>query len=218
MLGLLKTFGKGILYVIGLPFFLVALVLFAVFGILAFIFQIIKSIIVFFTGRKFFPELPEDKELRLLKEAANQHASQEPVEQQSVDNSQSIITPLVEEEIIQEEPVAKPAPSIEETVFIESEEETISDNKKDDPEDPEGGDHVFERLIEEEPEEEIIEEETETEEEAEPTVLETAETNDEEDLVEELETYVPRSSNYDNQIEDDDEDTDSGVDIDYDVR
>ena len=49
------------------------------------------------------------------------------------------------------------------------------------------------------------------------TILETAEEKEsEEDLVEELETYIPRSSNY--SAADEDEDIDTGVDIDYDVR
>ena len=69
MVDLLKAFGRGILYILCFPFFLVALAIFAVIGLLAFIFQLIKSIFYFFTGQKFFPELPEDKELRLMKEA-----------------------------------------------------------------------------------------------------------------------------------------------------
>jgi hypothetical protein len=49
------------------------------------------------------------------------------------------------------------------------------------------------------------------------TILETAEEKEsEEDLVQELETYIPRSSNY--SASDEDEDIDTGVDIDYDVR
>ena len=71
MVSLLKTFGRGILYVLGLPFFILALLIFAVIGLFAFLFQAIKSIIFFFTGQRFFPELPEDKELRLLKEKQN---------------------------------------------------------------------------------------------------------------------------------------------------
>ena len=61
MVNLLKTFGRGILYVLGLPFFILALLIFAVIGLFAFLFQAIKSIIFFFTGQRFFPELPEDK-------------------------------------------------------------------------------------------------------------------------------------------------------------
>ena len=120
MIGLLKAFGKGILYVIGAPFFVVALVLFGAIGLLAFIFQIFKSIIFFFTGQKFFPELPEDKELRLKREAAA--AREEPVQE---DTSSNIISPIFEEEIPVPEPEPspifvqrnEPEPTIEETVF-----------------------------------------------------------------------------------------------------
>ena len=49
------------------------------------------------------------------------------------------------------------------------------------------------------------------------TILETAENKEsEEELVEELETYVPRSSNYADDF--DEEDTDTGVDIKYDTE
>ena len=221
MLNLLKTFGKGILYVIGLPFFLLALVLFAVFGILAFLFQIIKSIIFFFTGQKFFPELPEDKQLRLLKEAANQPANPEPAPQQ-YDNPQSIIMPFEQEQVQKEEqPIIKETPAqttIEDVCFNEPDEEEELPKKQEDPEDPEGDAPSILDLFDDEPEDDIHIRE-EPVEEVEETVLETAASDKEdEDLVEELDTYVPRSSNYEAQVDDDEEDTDSGVNIDYDVR
>ena len=53
----------------------------------------------------------------------------------------------------------------------------------------------------------------------EETVVETAEPKmDEDEMVEELETYVPRSSNYSATEDDDGDDTDTGVNIDYDFR
>ena len=79
MVNLLKMFGKGILYILGFPFFVLALIIFGAVGIFLFLFQLIKSIFYFFSGRQFFPELPEDKELRLMKAkaaAASQEASQ----------------------------------------------------------------------------------------------------------------------------------------------
>ena len=78
MVDLLKAFGRGIIYVICFPFFIVALAIFAVIGLLAFIFQLIKSIIFFYTGQKFFPELPEDKELRLMQEAEEARRNPQP--------------------------------------------------------------------------------------------------------------------------------------------
>ncbi len=207
MIGLLKAFGKGILYVIGAPFFVVALVLFGAIGLLAFIFQIFKSIIFFFTGQKFFPELPEDKELRLKREAAA--AREEPVQEERDDN---IISPIFEEEIpmpeIKEAPIfiekeePKPEPTIEDTVFEDASsiEDFINDEEEDNPE------------------ETVEEEEEETVEEEKHTVLETSEEpEEEEEEFEELETYVPRSSTYSDANDDEDNNTDSGVDIKYDL-
>ena len=74
MVELLKNFGKGILYVIGFPFFLVVLAIFAAFGLIAFVFQLLKSILFFFTGQKFFPDLPEDKQLKALQAAKNERS------------------------------------------------------------------------------------------------------------------------------------------------
>lgn len=196
MISLLKTFGKGLLYVIGAPFFIVALVLFGAIGFIAFVFQIFKSIIFFFTGQKFFPELPEDKKLRLMQEAA--HQQNQPVEQ---DNNSNIISPLVNEELPEPEPAPifmtrnEPEPTIEETVF----EDTSS----------------LEDFINDEEEEEIPEPPHEEE----HTVLETNnEQVEEEEEFEELETYVPRSSTYSAANDDEeDNDTDSGVNINYDL-
>ena len=201
MIGLLKAFGKGILYVIGAPFFVAALILFGAIGLLAFIFQIFKSIIFFFTGQKFFPELPEDKELRLRREVAMR--KEEPIQE---DTSSSIISPIFEEEIPVPEPEPspifvqrnEPEPTIEEIVF----EDTSS---------------LEDSINEEKAPEETIEEEEEPEEDH--TVLETSEEKEkeEEEEYEELETYVPRSSTYSDTSDDDDNNTDSGVDIKYDL-
>lgn len=198
MISLLKTFGKGLLYVIGAPFFLVALALFGVIGLFAFIFQIIKSIIYFFTGQSFFPELAEDKKLRLMREAAE---AQNQPQENSV--ASPVITPI-QNDVLEEQPQPvfvqreTPAPTIEETVFEDT--SSLEDFIEED--------HVEETPIESEYDDEPLEEEH--------TVLQT---NDEEETTEddfeELETYVPRSSTYSNASDDEDNDTSSGVDIDY---
>jgi len=208
MVSLLKTFAKGILYVLGLPFFILALVIFGVIGIFAFLFQAIKSFIYFFTGQKFFPELAEDKELRLLKENANQPVNQAP-EENIFTHYEETDEPLMQEEKVEEtipneEPIVE---TVEEACFKPAfvEEETIEETSEDDL-----GNLLDEEVIEEEKEIEPSKEEE--------TVLQTAEKEEsEEELVEELETYVPRSSNYGEEV-DEDEDTDIGVDIDYNVR
>ena len=105
MVNLLKTFGKGILYIIGFPFFVVALLIFGVIGIFLFIFHLIKSIIYFFTGQKFFPELPEDKQLRLKQEAAYAAAHPEnTIIEQDPMVQDNIKSPMIEQVAFSEEP------------------------------------------------------------------------------------------------------------------
>ena len=127
MVDLLKAFGRGILYILCFPFFLVALAIFAVIGLLAFIFQLIKSIFYFFTGQKFFPELPEDKELRLMKEAEEAKNNPQPQPQPQV-NNQSQSGLLYEETYDEDDFLEEPTPetplprqqtTIEEVVFEE---------------------------------------------------------------------------------------------------
>ncbi len=59
-----KSFGKGILYLLVLPFMLVILAIYAVVGLFVFIFMGIKSIILFFTGRSLYDDFPEDKKAK----------------------------------------------------------------------------------------------------------------------------------------------------------
>ena len=220
MVSLLKTFGKGVLYVIGLPFFILALLLFAVYGLGIFLFQAIKSIVFFFTGQRFFPELPEDKELRLLRERNANRSSSETMQEETKPEEDNIIFGY-EEEPVEEQP--EPQKEVEEKpIFSNIEEACFNDAPKaeetttPEPEEINTNDilnNVLNAGNDEPVEETLIEEEVKQE-----TVLETAEPKqDEDDLVEELETYVPRSSNY-SASDDDDEDTDLGVDIDYDYK
>ena len=120
MVDLLKAFGRGILYVILCPFFLIVLALFAVIGLLAFIFQLIKSIIYFFTGQRFFPELPEDKELRLRREAEEAARNPQPQPAPQAAPAQNQQSNLVFEEMFdqsafveepKETPIVTPAPA-----------------------------------------------------------------------------------------------------------
>ena len=209
MIGLLKAFGKGLLYVIGFPFFLLALLVFAIIGLLLFIYQIIRSIIYFFTGQKFFPELPEDKELRLRKEAAN---SANEIIDQPIEEHQDIVVPLIEERPIVSEPEGNSFETVEEACFNDA------PLKQEEPEEEE--EDVITSLSRDEPvkqetvEEEIVEEDNSFEEMKEET-LKTAE----EELTiaeeEELEEYIPKGSSITTDI--DEEDTSNGVDIDYDL-
>ena len=218
MASLLKTFGKGILYVLGLPFFILALLIFGVLGIFAFLFQFFKSIIFFFTGQKFFPELPEDKELRLLKAGSSPSIEPEP------QREQDIIMPYQEE--AEPEPVFEPAPeepepepvttTIEDACFKPSFEVEPEEQEPEEIIEEEIHEEGLNDLLDDEPEEDPFETNIPMGDE-EHTILETAEKKEsEEELVEELETYVPRSSNYADDF--DDEDTDMGVDIKYDTE
>ncbi len=107
-MAILKNVGKGILYIIGLPFFLLVLALTAVFGIFLLVFMFFKSIILFFTGRSLDDDLPEDIQVKEIKNGRN--------------NTSTISNEPRQE--VQEEPIVQPyvAPttgpsSIEEAVF-----------------------------------------------------------------------------------------------------
>ena len=67
MASLLKSFGKGCLYILVLPVLLVILAVYAVLGVLMFIYVGIKGTFLFFTGRS-FSELPEDVKARAILE------------------------------------------------------------------------------------------------------------------------------------------------------
>lgn len=60
MLSLIKTFGKGLLYVISLPLTLLILAGFMVYGVFYFLFLSGKSLILFFKGKTIYSELDED--------------------------------------------------------------------------------------------------------------------------------------------------------------
>ena len=66
MSSLFKNIGKGIGYFFAFPGLIIAIALYAVFGLVVFIFQFFKLIFLFFTGRTLFSDLPEDIELKAL--------------------------------------------------------------------------------------------------------------------------------------------------------
>ena len=63
-----KSILKGLLYVLAFPFGLLAIALYAVFGLFVFIFQFFRLIFLFFSGRSFKNDLPEDIESRKIME------------------------------------------------------------------------------------------------------------------------------------------------------
>ena len=223
MVDLLKAFGRGILYVLLFPFFILGLAIFAVVGLLAFIFQLIKSVIYFFTGQKFFPELPEDRELRLMREAAETAAHPAPANPnpQPVYQEQTYQQPQVqpqtnivfeeynEDDFLEEPKEEQPkeeAPIIEETPIQEA---VSSVEEKPEPEqvDELGEDSLMSLLDNDS---------NENDESSDETVIETS-INQQEEEEEELEIYRPKETNYTGQIEEDDENTGyNGVHIGFD--
>ena len=194
MIDLIKAFGRGILYVILLPFFLLALAIFAVIGLGDFVFQIIRSIIYFFTGQKFFPELPEDRELRLRREGAQSRVmnEQQPMNESDAFRDSPIFHDYQETDLARnDEPVAtsvsEEKPVFEENAPIQEEKrEDLSDLLNDNIQ----RDQNDEDLIKPSFEQEQVEEEV-------------------------LEQYRPKESTFSGQLDDDD-DTDNGVNIGFD--
>ena len=68
---ILKKCGRGFLYIITLPVLLVILSVYAVIGVIEFLYVGIKSIIYFFSGRNLFGEFPEDIKAREILEGKN---------------------------------------------------------------------------------------------------------------------------------------------------
>ena len=106
MMALLKNVGKGILYIIGLPFFLIVLVGTAVFGLFLLIFMFFKSIVLFFTGRSLDDDLPEDIRVKEIKTG---RSSSTPIMNSQESNEEPLVQPYVA-------PTTGPS-SIEEAVF-----------------------------------------------------------------------------------------------------
>ena len=78
MAAVLKSIGRGALYVLAFPLGLLAIALYGVFGIFVFFFQFIRYIVLFFTGRSFKSELPEDIEAKKIIEKNKPKEEPEP--------------------------------------------------------------------------------------------------------------------------------------------
>ena len=79
MASVFKNILKGLLYVLMFPLGLIAIALYAVFGIFVFFFQFIRLIVLFFTGRSFKSELPEDIAARKIIEAKQPSLDESPL-------------------------------------------------------------------------------------------------------------------------------------------
>ena len=128
MISFFKNFGKGVLYVLVLPFLLVGMALYAVVAFFVFLFLSVKGIILFFTGRSLYEDLPEDIE------AKRRLAPAQPAEQTSVTNEDissalngneqetnkvNTADPFYVPEYLKSEPEQVEEPAQEEPVFEE---------------------------------------------------------------------------------------------------
>lgn len=66
MLSFFKVFGQGILYIIGLPFILAFLVLYAVYCFAMFCYMAFKNIVIFFSGGTPNGDMKEDVEAKRI--------------------------------------------------------------------------------------------------------------------------------------------------------
>ena len=222
MVDLLKAFGRGILYILCFPFFLVALAIFAVIGLLAFIFQLIKSIFYFFTGQKFFPELPEDKELRLMKEAEEAKNNPQPQPQPQVNNQGQgglLYEETYDEDDFLEEPTSEtPLPrqqtTIEEVVFEEEPAPEVAPIQAASVEETPAPQPTVEEEVKPEPVKELIPDDHEDP--LDDFLDPFGEDNKPVEEEEELEVYRPKGTTDDTYSIDEDDDTDSGVNINFD--
>ncbi len=97
MLEFLKRCGLGVLYIVAAPFAIVLLVLFAIIGLFVFLVMLVKSIILFFTGRSVFDDLPEDIEAKRrlgtlidtrIKKAKSEDQKETTVEESHIETSE----------------------------------------------------------------------------------------------------------------------------------
>lgn len=201
MMGLLKTVGKGLLYIIGLPFFLLVLAAYAIFGLFLLIFMFFKSIVFFFTGRSLDDELPEDKMARERKEGKSPST-----------------TPV---ETVQEQPVSQPYTSSNETTTYQGNIESaifgpyvaptpapapvpVTEEPEPEPEpveEPVQEETIFEQPVFNQPIEEPV------------SQINIDEINTPKNTNEHIEQYVPHTDNSRFIDEEEEEEEDSGVTI-----
>lgn len=64
-----KSLAKGLLYFLAFPGIIIAVSVYAVFGVFVFLYQFGKLIYLFFTGRTLFTDLEEDQQVKAIIEA-----------------------------------------------------------------------------------------------------------------------------------------------------
>ena len=198
MINFFKNFGKGILYIFVLPFLAVALAGYAVVALFIFIYLAIKGLVLFFTGRSLYEDLPEDIE---AKKRLGIYDKNEFKEETTTGPSVEQYEEAKPEDDISNDPFYVPEylktqEQLEETQTFEEEPEIENELE----ENPEPETNVFEMPLEEE--KQIIEEKPE-------------EKKKTEDVISVEKTVQNDSILEISDIDDEDDDSDSGIDIDF---
>ena len=208
MINFFKNFGKGILYVLVLPVIIVALAIYAVVALFVFIFLAIKGLVLFFTGRSLYEDLPEDKEakkrLGIKDEKEAPKAAPTDVSQYNEGVNDDISTDpfYVPEYLRPQEQPEDETMSFEEEPPVEQE-SPLQENNEVEPE-PEVT--IFPGFLDEQKETEI---EPEPEPEPEPETVE-------EEVISVEKTNQNTTILDINEVEDEEEnDSDEGIDIDF---
>ena len=66
VVGFFKSFGKGLLYIVLFPLILLVIAIWGVYGLVIFVIQLIKTIILFFSGRTLSSDLEEDLKAKAI--------------------------------------------------------------------------------------------------------------------------------------------------------
>lgn len=204
MVKLLKGLLKGILYIIALPFFLLAILLYALYGIFLFLFMVIKMIVLFFTGRSLFEDLPEDKKAKALLKPQSAtssigDAAEEPILEKEPE-------PEFDRDEISPQYIPPIYPSVFTPPYEEKETKTSEEQNEDDVEQPkeniEENDHIIDDF------DDFAEPEGIDDIKVEPEIEETPH-----EEPEPIGRYEPRGSSMEDAYEEKDEKDNSGVKI-----
>ena len=131
MASFFKGFGKGLFYVAMFPLGIIAIALYAVYGICIFFFQLGRLIVLFFSGRNLKTDLPEDIEAKRIldRNKENKDLSLYPSDS-IVYDTEGYSAPIFHEEKKEEEaPIEAPKHFEEEPTEVEEEGKEDSDDE-----------------------------------------------------------------------------------------
>ena len=135
MLGFLKIFLQGVLYVVTLPLILLILALYAIYCVFVFIYIAIRSVIVFFMGGTPLGDLPEDVEAKrilmerqITKEEDSTQALANAIAQSQLQIAQTLYAQQTGQPI---QPVEQPQTTLEQPSFSDEEDENPVEESND---------------------------------------------------------------------------------------